>query len=155
MDTKKYLTYNLNRLSFACALNSVQEVMGLQPILALSGAPAFVSGTISVRQKLIPVIDMRRMLGLPARPPNRRNCILLVKIGQGLQKTLVCVVVDSVSEVVDICAHEVREAPEEPPGARAGLIAGTTRIRGRMTRLIDVNVLLTREERSTITSLAA
>jgi purine-binding chemotaxis protein CheW len=95
------------------------------------------------------------MLGLPARVPNRRNCILLLSVGEGLQATLVGVIVDSVSEVVEVSAHEVRAAPEEPCGARPGLISGSTRIRGRLTRLIDVDVLLTSEERTIITAIAA
>jgi purine-binding chemotaxis protein CheW len=151
----KHLTYNLNRLPFACALDRVQEVMGLQPILPLPDAPSFVRGAVCVRQSLIPVIDLRGSLGLPARVPNRRNCILLLRVGEGPQTTLVGVIVDSVSEIVDVYADEVREAPEKFRGARPGLVSGTTRIRGRLTRVIDVNVLLTSEERTTITSLAA
>ena len=151
----KYLTCNLNRLPFACAISRVQEVMGLQPILSLPYAPSFVRGAICVRQRLIPVIELRLLLGLPARVPNRRNCILLLRVGEGLHATLIGVIVDSVSEVVEVCAHEVREAPEVPRGARPGLVSGTTRIRGRLTRLIDVDVLLTSEERSIITTIAA
>jgi purine-binding chemotaxis protein CheW len=151
----KYLTCNLNRLPFACAISRVQEVMGLQPILSLPHAPTFVRGAICVRQRLIPVIDLRLILGLPARVPNRRNCILLLRVGEGLRATLVGVIVDSVSEVVEVCSHEVRAAPEVPRGARPGLVSGTTRIRGRLTRLIDVDVLLTSEERTIITTIAA
>jgi purine-binding chemotaxis protein CheW len=151
----RYLTYNLSRLPFACALDRIQEVMGLQPIFALPDAPSFVSGAIRVHQKLIPVIDLRRMLGLPARVSNRRNCILLLRVGEGLQLTQVGAIVDSVSEVVDIHPHEVRETSQAASGARTGLVTGTMRIRGRLTRLLNVDVLLTSEERTTITSIAA
>jgi purine-binding chemotaxis protein CheW len=151
----KYLTCNLSRLPFACAISRVQEVMGLQPILSLPNAPSFVRGAICVRQRLIPVIDLRLILGLPARVPNRRNCILLLRVGEELPATLVGVIVDSVSEVVEVCAHDVREAPEVLRGARPGLVCGTTRIRGRLTRMIDVDVLLTSEERTIITTIAA
>lgn len=151
----KYLTYSLNRLPFACAISRVQEVMTLQPVLSLPDAPSFVRGAICVRQGLIPVIDLRLKLGLPARVPNRRNCILLLRVGERPRATIVGVIVDSVSEVVEIHAHQVREALEAPRGARLGLVSGTTRIRGRLTRLIDVDVLLTSEERTTITSIAA
>jgi len=150
----KYLTCNLNRLPFACAMSRVQEVMGLQPILSLPYAPSFVRGTICVRQRLIPVIDLRLSLGLPARVPNRRNRILLLRVGEGLHATLVGVIVDSVSEVVEVYAEEVREAPEVLRGARLGLVSGTTRIRGRLTRLIDVEILLTSEERTILTTIA-
>jgi purine-binding chemotaxis protein CheW len=142
-------------LLFACAISRVQEVMGLQPIVSLPDAPSFVRGTICVRGKLIPVIDLRLTLGLPARIPNRRNCILLLRVGEGLHATLVGVIVDSVSEVVEVYAHNVHKAPEVPRGARPGLVAGVVRIRSRLTRLIDVDALLTSQERTTIASIAA
>ncbi|MCL5744307.1 MAG: chemotaxis protein CheW, partial [Acidobacteria bacterium] len=151
----KYLTCNLNRLPYACALDRVQEVMGVQSILSLPDAPSFVRGAVCVRQRLILVIDLRLTLALPARVPNRRNCILLLRVGEGPQQTLVGVIVDSVSEIVDVYADEVREAPDAFSGARPGLVSGTVRIRGRLTRVIDVNLLLTSEERNTITTLAA
>lgn len=151
----KYLTFNLHRMPFACAMDSVCEVMGVQPILPLAGAPAFVHGAILVREKAIPVIDLRVMLGFPARVPNRRNCILLVTLGRGLQAARVGLIVDSVSEVVEIRAHEIREIPEASESERIGLVAGTTRIRGRLTRLINVDVLLTSEERTMLMSPAA
>jgi chemotaxis signal transduction protein len=153
--TARYLTYNLNRLPFACALDRVQEVMGLQPILALPNAPPFVSGAIRVHQKLIPVIDLRSILGLPARVPNRRNCILLLRVGEGPPATQVGAIVDSVSEVVDVHPHEVRGTSEVTCGERTGLVTGTMRIRGRLTRMLNLDALLTNEERTSITSIAA
>ena len=129
--------------------------MKLQPILSLPDAPSFLRGTICVRQRLIPVIDLRLKLDLPAHVPHGRNCILLLRVGASTRSTLVGVIVDSVSEVVEVCAHQVREPLEAPRGARPGLVFGTIRIRGRLTRLIDVDVLLTQEERATITSIVA
>ncbi|MCE5308603.1 MAG: chemotaxis protein CheW [Acidobacteriales bacterium] len=151
----QFLVYNLNRQSFACPIERVHEVMGLQPILPIDDAPPFVKGGIPVRRKLVPVIDLRLMLGMPARVPNRRNCVLLVTVGNAPFDVRIGLIVDSVVDVMEIDPSDVREAPDGPCGERAGLVTGTTRARGQLTRLINVDVLLTKEECVAIASLAA
>ncbi len=151
----KHLTFNVNRLLMACPVHVVAEVMGVQPILPLAEAPPYLRGAIRVHRRLIPVLSLRSMLGMPARPLNRRNSILLVRIGRPSRPVLAGLLVDSVSELALIMPDEVRPATHAPAGMRSGLVIGTVRIRGRLTRLIDVNALLTSEELSRLTSIAA
>jgi purine-binding chemotaxis protein CheW len=149
----QFLVYNLNRQSFACPMERVQGVMGLQPIIPMDDAPPFVKGAISVRRKIIPVIDLRLMLGMPPRVPNRRNCVLLVALGDAPLDVPVGLVVDSVAEVMEIDPLDVHEALDRPCCERTGLVTGTTRVRGQLTRVINVDVLLTKEECAAISSL--
>jgi purine-binding chemotaxis protein CheW len=149
----QFLVYNLNRQSFACPMKRVQGVMGPQPIIPMDDAPPFVKGAISVRRKLIPVIDLRLMLGMPPRVPNRRNCVLLVTVGDAPYDVRIGLIVDSVAEVMEIDPLDVNEVLDRPCCERTGLVTGTTRVRGQLTRLINVNVLLTQEERAAISSL--
>jgi len=150
-----YLTFNVNRLLMACPVDVVAEVMGPQPILPVAEAPPYLQGAIRVHRRLIAVLSLRCMLGMPARPLNRRNSILLVRIGRGSRAVLAGLLVDSVSELALITPDQVRLAAHAPAGMRSGLVMGTVRIRGRLTRLIDVNALLTSEELSRLTLVAA
>ena len=90
----------------------VREIMGLQEITAVPQTPAHIKGVINLRGKVIPVIDLRLKFSLSAAEYTQRTCIIVTQV-QGESGTLLMgIVVDGVSEVLNLTAAEIEDTPD-------------------------------------------
>src|SRR5437764_2498928 len=98
----KYLTFQLVNEEFGVRVLKVREIMGLQEITAVPQTPGHVKGVINLRGKVIPVIDLRLKFGLPAAEYNQRTCIIVTQMRGETGPILMGIVVDGVSEVLNL-----------------------------------------------------
>src|ERR1700753_2141852 len=109
----KYLTFQLANEEFGIRVLKVREIMGVQEITAVPQTPRHVKGVINLRGKVIPVIDLRLKFGLPAVEYTQRTCIIVAQIaGEHGSTVLMGVVVDGVSEVLNLAGSEIEDTPD-------------------------------------------
>lgn len=143
----KYLAFHLGREEFAIQVLKVREIMGIQDITAVPQTPVFIKGVINLRGKVIPVVDLRLKFGLPAVEYTQRTCIIVVQIhGTDGGVSLTGVVVDEVSEALNIAAGEIEDTPDFGDGVTTPYILGMAKSKGKVKILLDIDKVLQAQE---------
>jgi purine-binding chemotaxis protein CheW len=149
----KYLTFRLGREEFAIQVLKVREIMGMQDITEVPHTPAYVKGVINLRGKVIPVVDLRLKFGLPEAPYDHRTCIIVVQIQGPGTPILTGIVVDAVSEVLNIAASEIDDTPDFGDGVETPYLLGMAKTKGKVKILLDIDSVLTAQELQGLPSL--
>src|SRR5262245_63596730 len=98
----KYLTFTLGREEYGLPVLTVREIIKVMDITQVPQVPEHVLGVINLRGKVIPVIDLRRKFGFAATDHSERTCIVVVDVDLATTRVMMGVVVDSVSEVLNV-----------------------------------------------------
>ena len=107
----KYLTFTLAGEEYGIGILEVKEIIGMMPVTSVPRTPEFVKGVINLRGRVIPVMDLRLRFGIDAADYTERTCIIVVEIAGPAGTVRIGIVVDSVSEVLNIKAGEIEETP--------------------------------------------
>jgi purine-binding chemotaxis protein CheW len=134
----KFLTFVIGEETYALDIQHVREIIGMQRITTVPDVPSFVKGVINLRGTVIPVMDVRRRFDLPERPYDDRTCIVVVRV----RDWTVGLVVDTVSEVVDIAQDAIEPAPRVGGANAARYLAGLGKVGDRVRLLLDVERFL-------------
>lgn len=142
----KYLTFGLGKEEFAIQVLRVREIMGVQDITAVPQTPDYVKGVINLRGKVIPLVDLRLKFGMPEQEYTARTSIIVVQIEQNGAKMLTGVVVDEVSEVLNMQARDIEDTPEFGRGVATPYLLGMAKIKGKVKILLDINMVMGAQE---------
>lgn len=137
------VTFSIGEEEFGVDILKVQEIIRTMEITKVPRAPDFVEGVINLRGKVIPIIDLRKRFGLSARGHDKHTRIIVIEINN----MIVGFVVDSVSEVLRIPASTVEPPPPVVSGLESEYISGVGKLEDRLLILLDLNRLLSNEER--------
>lgn len=137
------VTFRLGREEFGLDVFAVHEILRWQEVTPVPRAPAFVEGVIDVRGALVPVVDLRRRFELPDVSTGAETRIVLVEFG-GERLGLV---VDAVTEVLRVPETALSPPPEYIRGLAAEFVRGIVRLEGRLVVLIDIERILSSQER--------
>ncbi len=148
----KYLTFQLANEEFGIRVLKVREIMGIQEITAVPQTPAHVKGVINLRGKVVPVIDLRLKFGVTAAEYTQRTCIVVAQLQADSGTTLMGVIVDGVSEVLNLTASEIEDAPNFGGDAASEYLLGMAKLKGKVKILLDIDKVLSNQE---LTSLGA
>lgn len=145
--TGKYLTFLLGREEFAIQVLKVREIMGIQDITAVPQTPAYVKGVINLRGKVIPVVDLRLKFCLPEVEFTQRTCIIVVQVQSGGVSLQTGIIVDEVSEVLNLAAGDIEDTPDFGAGAAAATyLLGMAKVKGKVKILLDIDRVLSGQE---------
>jgi len=136
----KYLTFSLGQEEYGLSISHVKEINGMIQISPVPKTPSFVKGIINLRGKIIPVIDLRLRLGMGLRDYHERTCIIVVEGSDGASSKLIGLVVDSVSEVVQLTEQDLETAVSA--GCENGYIAGIGKAKGKVIMLLALDTVL-------------
>lgn len=140
----KYLTFSLGSEEYGLEILKVKEIIGIMNITAVPQTPVCVKGVINLRGKVIPIIDLRLKFGMNAIEYNDRTCIIVVDIvGEAGKKMVMGIVVDSVSEVLNIKEEEIEDTPTFGVKLDTDYILGMAKIKGGVKILLDIDKVLT------------
>jgi purine-binding chemotaxis protein CheW len=142
----KYLTFQLGREEFAVRVTQVREIMGIQEMTAVPQTPDYVKGVFNLRGRVIPIIALRRKLGMPEAEYTPRTCIIVVDMPGESGVVPVGVVVDGVSEVVNVQTDDLEPPPDFGRGRAAAYLLGIAKLRGKVKMLLDLDFVLTTNE---------
>ncbi len=146
----KYLTFSLASEEYGIGILQIKEIMGMMAITSVPQTPEFVKGVINLRGKVIPVIDLRLRFGMESEKYTERTCIVVVEIEGKTTTIIIGIVVDSVSEVLNINEDDIENAPTFGVSLDTSYILGMAKTEGRVKILLDIDSVLTSDEINTI-----
>ena len=142
----KYLTFTLDKEEYGISILKIKEIIGMMPITTVPQTPDFVKGVINLRGKVIPVVDLRLRFGMEAMEYNERTCIIVVEISGQAGTVMIGIVVDSVSEVLNIKGEEIEDTPTFGTKLNTEYILGMAKMEGAVKILLDIDQVLSAEE---------
>ncbi len=142
----KYLTFSMAKEEYGISILKIKEIIGMMPITSVPRTPAFVKGVINLRGKVIPVVDLRLRFGLSAVDYTERTCIIVVEIQAPTGTIIIGIVVDSVSEVLNIKGADIEDTPTFGTRLDTDYILGMAKMQGGVKILLDIDRVLTTEE---------
>ncbi len=146
----KYLSFMLQGEEYGVRILKVREIIALQAVTPLPRMPEYVRGVINLRGRIIPIADLRLKLGMQAPADSSHTCIIVLEV-EGAAEGEVCLtgcVVDTVSEVLDIEAHQVEPPPRFGSSISNDYILGLGKIaeKQKVIALIDIDKVLSNDE---------
>jgi purine-binding chemotaxis protein CheW len=142
----KYLTFGLAGEEYGIGILKVKEIIGMMSITTVPQTPEFVRGVINLRGKVIPVMDLRLRFGMNPIEYTDRTCIIVVEITGDTGTIQVGVVVDSVSEVLNINADSIEDTPTFGTNLNTEYILGMAKMEGGVKILLDIDRVLKQGE---------
>ncbi len=138
----KYLAFALGQEEYGLPVLKVREIIKVMDITAVPQVPAHVRGVINLRGKVIPIIDLRLKFGLPARDYTERTCIIVVDVSMSDTTVMMGIVVDSVSEVLNIVGGDLDLAPDFGGHVTTDYVLALAKVKGTVKILLDLDRVL-------------
>ena len=138
----KYLTFVLQGEEYGLQILKVREIIGLMDITAVPQMPEYVAGVINLRGKVIPVVDLRLKFGMAHEEFTDQTCVIVVEVSTDRGASLVGIIVDTVSEVLDIPGEDIESAPEFGASVDTEFILGMGKVKGGVKILLDIDKVL-------------
>ena len=133
----EYLTYRLGAEHYGVDIQKVQEIRSYEPPTRVPGAPPFVKGVVNLRGVIVPIVDLRLRLDCERAAYDSFTVVIVLAVNQRVAG----VVVDSVSDVIDLAADAIRPPPELANDG-PDFITGMASVAERMLMLVDMDALL-------------
>ena len=135
---REYLTFRLDQEEYGIDILKVQEIRGYEPPTRIANAPSFIKGVVNLRGTIVPIVDMRLKFHCSQAEYNSFTVVIILNLHQ----RVVGIVVDSVSDVLELPADAVRAAPDIESAIDSGSITGLGSVGERMLILLDIEKLM-------------
>lgn len=146
----KYLTFTLGQEEYGIGILKVREIIGMMEITYVPRTPDHVKGVINLRGKVIPVISLRSKFGIPEEEYTDRTCIIVVEILGAAGAIPIGIIVDSVSEVLNISGEDIEPTPTMGSSLDTQYILGMAKVKGKVKILLDIDRVLSTDEVSSL-----
>lgn len=145
----KYLTFKLAEEEYGVEILKVREIIGVMDITAVPRMPGYMKGVINLRGMVIPVVDLRLKFELPEAAHTEQTCIIVVDVGREIG-----IIVDTVSEVLDIEGSHIEPPPSMGGSVDTSFILGMGKVSDAVKILLDIDRVLTADELETVSAAA-
>jgi purine-binding chemotaxis protein CheW len=142
----KYLTFTLAGEEYGIGILKVKEIIGMIAITTIPQTPPHVKGVINLRGKVIPVIDLRLKFGMPPMEYTERTCIIVIEVSQAVGYILIGILVDSVSEVLNIKGVDIEDTPNFGTRLNTDFILGMAKSGESIKILLDIDKVMNADE---------
>lgn len=147
----RYLTFLLDEREYGLELFKIQEICGYAPITPIPNLPPHVRGVMNLRGTVLPVIDLRMKFRLPTVEYNKFTVIVIAKV----EEKTVGLLVDAVSDVLQVNDDEMRAAPDFGEAVDTEFIRGVFQARDQLAVALNLEKLLTENELAIAEPVAA
>ena len=145
-EEAQFLTFLLGSEMFAIDILGIKEIIEYGNLTSVPMMPEFIRGVINLRGAVVPVVDLSARFGRSASAVTRRSCIVIIEAEGEEEKQDIGVVVDSVSEVLEIPAAEIEPAPSFGAKIRTEFIHGMGKVKDKFVIILDANKVLSVDE---------
>jgi purine-binding chemotaxis protein CheW len=142
----KYLTFALGKEEYGLEILKVREIFGCMEITSIPRTPSHVRGVINLRGQVIAVVDLRARFGMEPVERTDQTCIIVVEIRRGGRKICTGIVVDHVSEVLEVPGDAIEDPPSFGSSVDSDFILGMGKIGDTVKILLDIDKVLDGEE---------
>jgi purine-binding chemotaxis protein CheW len=148
--TNQFLTFVLGTEQYGVEILRVQEIRGYSTVTPIPNTPPYIQGVMNLRGTVIPVVDLRAKFSMQPGEYDKFTVIIVVKVSE----KVIGLVVDAVSDVLDIPSSELRAAPDLGARVDTRFISGMANVGDRLTMLLDLERLLNEDEVTVLESLS-
>lgn len=143
---RQFLTFQLAGEMYAVGILNIKEIIECGTLTSVPMMPEFIRGVINLRGSVVPVVDLNARFGRPPSGIGKRSCIVIIEAETEGEFQDVGVLVDSVSEVLDIADSDIEPAPTFGAGIRSDFVSGMGKVAGRFVILLELTRVLAVEE---------
>jgi len=154
VEQEQYLTFLLAGEEYAIGILKVKEIIEYDTVTTVPKTPRWVRGVINLRGAVVPVVDLGLKFGLEDRLVTKTTCIVIVEGQVEGQSTLMGVMVDAVSQVMDIAAGDVQEVPTFGTRIKVDYLQGMAQLGKKFVLLLDIDKVLSADEVQDLTAVA-
>ena len=138
----KYLTFQLDGQEFGLEILKIREIIGLMKITPVPRAPHYIKGIINLRGEVIPIIELRLKFGMEETVVTDHTCIIVLETQHAKKNMMTGIIVDSVSEVHNIEAHQIDDKQKLETLFKADFMLGLGKIENDLKILLDINKII-------------
>lgn len=138
VGAREYLTFKLGREEYGIDILKVQEIRGYEPPTRIANAPSFIKGVVNLRGTIVPIVDMRLKFNCASAEYDSFTVVIILN----LRQRIVGIVVDSVSDVMELAQENLRAAPEVDSVIDSDSVIGLGSLGDRMLILLDIEKLM-------------
>jgi purine-binding chemotaxis protein CheW len=153
-DTQQFLTFLLGGEMYALGILNVKEIIEYGQLTEIPMMPASIRGVINLRGAVVPVVDLAARFGGHASAVQRRTCIVIVEVDQEDTKLDIGIMVDAVSEVLEIAQSEIEPPPSFGAKIRADFIDGMGKVAGKFVIILNIQRVLSVDEMASLASVS-
>jgi len=152
-EDNQYLTFSLAAEMYAVGILNVKEIIEYGSLTEIPMMPGFVRGVINLRGAVVPIIDLASRFHGKATTVQKRTCNVIVEVRQDGMKHDVGIMVDAVSEVLEISPKEIEPPPSFGSTIRADFIAGMGKVNGKFVIILDIQRVLSIDDLAALATL--
>jgi purine-binding chemotaxis protein CheW len=138
----QFVGFQIAGQEYAFRIEQIQEIVIVGQITRTPQTPDYVEGVSNLRGTIIPIINLRKLLGLDAKPIDAETRTIVVSVGGNVGGKIMGCLVDTVSQVLRIPEESIQAAPETVTASGASYISGFARVNDRLLILVEVDELL-------------
>jgi len=153
-ETNQYLTFTLGGEMFAVGILNVKEIIEYGNLTEIPMMPGFIRGVINLRGAVVPVIDLAVRFGSKGSQVQRRTCIVIVEVTEEEIKHDIGIMVDAVSEVLEIQAGNIEPPPSFGARIRADFIAGMGKVDDKFVIILEIQKVLSVDEMAVLANVS-
>ena len=146
----EYLTFTLGSEEYGIDILKVQEIRGYDAVTKIANTPDFIKGVINLRGAVVPIVDLRIKFNLGQVEYNEFTVVIILN----LEKRIVGIVVDGVSDVIALEASQIREVPNLVSSIDTRYMVGLGAVEERMLILVDIGKLMTSQDMAVLDATA-
>lgn len=151
--SNQFLTFSLANEEYGVDILRVQEIKGWTPVTHIPNAPAYLKGVLNLRGTIVPIVDLRMRFNLEAVEYTPTTVVIVLSLITGGRERTFGIVVDAVSDVLNIAAEDIRPKPDFGTVVDADFISGLATVDKHMVMLLDIDRLLRVDELEAISSV--
>lgn len=137
-ESAEVLAFRLGTEEFGIDIHAVRELRGYSAVTRLANAPDYLKGVVNLRGSIIPIVDLRLKLGMYEASYNATTVVIVLAV----KEQQIGIVVDSVSDVVNLQAEQIKPPPPSGPNFRHDYLTGVATVDERLLQLADLSTLL-------------
>lgn len=153
-DETQYLGFQVAEEEYAIGILRVREILEYDTVTKVPTTPPSIRGVINLRGRVVPVVDLAVKLGLPESTITKRTCVVVIEVDLEGERTVMGVLADAVSQVLDLPAGEIEPPPPFGPRVRVDCLLGMGRAGKKFVLLLDIDKLLSMDELAVAAQLA-
>jgi purine-binding chemotaxis protein CheW len=155
VEQQQYLTFLLSGEECAISILKVRELIEYDTVTTVPKMPAWVRGVINLRGAVVPVVNLAAKFGMQENPRSKTTCIVIVEAMFEGQESIVGLIADAVSQVIELSPEDIRPVPDFGTRVQMDYLLGMAQLGRKFALLLDVDKVLTTEELHDLSKVSA
>jgi purine-binding chemotaxis protein CheW len=153
VEQQQYLTFTLAGEEYAIGIRRVKEIIEYETVTKVPKVPEWIHGVINLRGNVVAVVDLAKRFGLLPTPITKTTCIVIVEVQLDSEQTVMGVMADAVSEVIDLLPDDIEESPAFGTRIRLEFLLGMAKQGKKFALILDIDRVLSSNELLTVAEL--